>query len=65
MLRGFNMEVNATSAKRINDVYSEVAARTASDVNELSEATEKVASLASASGMEIESTVSMLAQMIE
>ncbi len=25
-LRGFNMEINETSAKRINDVYSELAA---------------------------------------
>jgi TP901 family phage tail tape measure protein len=30
-LRGFNMEINETSAKRVNDVYSELAAITAAD----------------------------------
>ena len=64
-LRGFNMEVNQANAQKVNDVYSQVAAKTASDVTELSTATEKVASLASASGMNVESTVSFLAQMIE
>ena len=30
-LRGFNMELNAVSAQRISDVYSELAAITAAD----------------------------------
>jgi hypothetical protein len=30
-LRGFNLEINETSAQRINDVYSELAAITAAD----------------------------------
>jgi hypothetical protein len=30
-LRGFNMEINEMSATRINDVYSKLAAITASD----------------------------------
>jgi hypothetical protein len=30
-LRGFNMELNETSATRVNDVYSELAAITAAD----------------------------------
>ena len=32
-LRGFNMELNETSAQRIADVYSELAAITAADVD--------------------------------
>jgi hypothetical protein len=32
-LRGFNMEINETSATRINDVYSELAAITAADTS--------------------------------
>jgi hypothetical protein len=32
-LRGFNMEINETSATRINDVYSELAAVTAADTS--------------------------------
>jgi hypothetical protein len=32
-LRGFNMEINETSATRVNDVYSELAAITAADTN--------------------------------
>jgi hypothetical protein len=31
-LRGFNMELNETSAVRVNDVYSQLAAVTASNV---------------------------------
>jgi hypothetical protein len=30
-LRGFNMELNETSATRVNDVYSKLAAITAAD----------------------------------
>lgn len=64
-LRGFNMEINEMSAQRINDVYSEVAARSASDVEELSTAMEKTASLAHSAGMSFEGTTAFLAQMIE
>jgi hypothetical protein len=32
-LRGFNMELNETSATRVNDVYSELAKITAADTN--------------------------------
>lgn len=44
-LRGFNMELNATSAQRINDVYSELAAITASDTEEIATAMTKTASM--------------------
>ena len=64
-LRGFNLELNQTSAQRINDVYSELAAITASDTQEISTAMEKVASLAHNAGMEVETTSAFLAQMIE
>ena len=64
-LRGFNMELNQVSAQRINDVYSELAAITASDTQEISTAMEKVASLAHNAGMELETTSAFLAQMIE
>ena len=64
-LRGFNLELNQVSAQRINDVYSELAAITASDTQEISTAMEKVASLAHNAGMELETTAAFLAQMIE
>lgn len=64
-LRGFNMELNELSAQRINDVYSEIAAISASDVQELSTAMSKVASLAHNLGMEFETTTAFLGQMIE
>ena len=64
-LRGFNLELNEVSARRINDVYSELAAITASDTQEISTAMEKVASLAHNAGMELETTSAFLAQMIE
>ena len=55
-LRGFNMELNETSAQRVSDVYSELAAITASDVDEISSAMTKTASIASSAGMEFETT---------
>lgn len=64
-LRGFNMELNDTSAKRINDVYSELAAITASDTQEIATAMTKTASIASSANMEFETTAAFLAQMIE
>lgn len=64
-LRGFNMAIDEVSAKRINDVYSEVAAISASDVQELSTAMSKVASLANNVNMEFENTTAFLATGIE
>lgn len=64
-LRGFNMELNATSAQRINDVYSELAAITASDTEAIATAMTKTASIAASANMEFETTAAFLAQMIE
>jgi TP901 family phage tail tape measure protein len=64
-LRGFNMELNETSATRVNDVYSQLAAVTAADVNDISTAMEKTASIAAAANMEFETTAALLAQIIE
>lgn len=64
-LRGFNMEVNEDSARKVNDIYSELAAVTAADTAELSIAMSKTASLASNAGMQIETTTALLAKMIE
>ena len=64
-LRGFNMELDADSAQRVDDVYSELAANTASNVDEISTAMTKVASLAHSANMEFETTAAFLAQIIE
>ena len=64
-LRGFNMELNETSAERVADVYSELAAITASDVDEISSAMTKTASIAASAGMEFETTAAFLSQIIE
>ena len=64
-LRGFNMELNETSAQKIADVYAELAAITAADVNEISTAMTKTASIASSAGMEFETTAAFLSQIIE
>ena len=64
-LRGFNMELNETSAKRINDVYSKLAAITASDTEELGTAMQRTASIAHSAGMSFEGTTAFLAQAIE
>lgn len=64
-LRGFNMEVNEASAQRVNDVYSKLAAITASDVQEISTAMTKTASLAHNANMEFETTAAFLSQIIE
>jgi TP901 family phage tail tape measure protein len=64
-LRGFNMEINEASAQRINDVYSELAAITAADTNEIATAMTKTASIAKSANMELETTAALLAQMIE
>lgn len=64
-LRGFNMELNETSATRVNDVYSELAKITAADTNQIAIAMSKVASLANSANMELETTSAFLAQIIE
>ena len=64
-LRGFNMEINTDSAERVNDVYSRLAAITASNTQEISVAMTKVASLAHNANMEFETTAAFLAQIIE
>lgn len=64
-LRGFNMEINETSATRINDVYSELAAITAADTSQIATAMSKTASIASSANMEFETTAALLAQIIE
>ena len=64
-LRGFNMEINETSATRINDVYSELAAVTAADTSQIATAMGKTASIASSANMEFETTAALLAQIIE
>lgn len=64
-LRGFNMEINETNANRIADVYSKLAAITASNVQEISSAMTKTASIASSAGMKFETTAAFLSQIIE
>lgn len=64
-LRGFNMELNEMSAVRINDVYSELAAVTAADTDEIGIAISKTASIAHSANMEFETTAAFLSQIIE
>lgn len=64
-LRGFNMELNEISATRVNDVYSQLAAVTAADTNQIATAMEKTASIAASANMQFESTAALLAQIIE
>ena len=64
-LRGFNMEINETSAQHINDVYSNLAAKTASNTKELGTAMQRTASIAHSAGMSFEGTAAFLAQAIE
>lgn len=64
-LRGFKMELNETSAIRINDVYSKLAQNSASNVQEISTAMSKVAALANSANMSFENTAGFLAKIIE
>lgn len=64
-LRGFNMEVNETNAQNINDVYSKLAAITASDTEEIATAMSKTAAIANSVGAEFENIAVFLAQGIE
>ena len=62
-LRGFKMEMS--EAATVTDVYSEVAAITASDQAELATAMSKTASSAASVGSSFENTTAMLAVMVE
>lgn len=62
-LRGFKMEMN--EGNRVTDVYSELAAKAAADVEGISYAMTKTASIAESAGMEFETTAAFLTQMIE
>lgn len=64
-LRGFNMELNETSATKVSDVYSKLAAITAADTNQIATAMSKTASIAASANMEFETTAALLAQIIE
>ena len=62
-LRGFNMEM--TEGARVTDVYSELAAKAAADVDGIANAMSRTASIAASSGMSFENTSAFLTQMIE
>ena len=64
-LKGFNMEVNEINAQKVSDIYSRIAAISASNTQELATAMSKTASIASNGGMTIENTTAILAQGIE
>nr|DAH16408.1 MAG TPA: minor tail protein [Caudoviricetes sp.] len=61
-VRGFKMEMSEAST--VTDVYSNIAAKTASNTTELAVAMSKVASGAEAVGANFQSTTAMLATMI-
>lgn len=62
-LRGFHMEMD--QGAHITDVYSELAAHAAADVNGIAYAMSKTASIANNAGMSFENTAAFLTQMIE
>lgn len=62
-LRGFHMEMS--QGAHVTDVYSELAAHAAADVNGIAYAMSKTASIANNAGMSFENTAAMLTQMIE
>lgn len=64
-LRGFNLEINETSARRVNDVLSELAAISAADTAQIGTALTRTASIANSANMELETTASLLTQIIE
>ena len=61
-IRGFKMEMS--DAQNVVDVYSNLAAVTASDVEELAVAMSKTASSAEAVGSSFENTSAMIALMV-
>lgn len=62
-VRGYRMEL--TDANHVNDVYSELAAKSASNTEELATAMSKTASTAYTSGASFENMSAFLAQIIE
>lgn len=62
-LRGFHMEMD--QGAHVTDVYSELAAHAAADVNGIAYAMSKTASIANSAGMSFENTSAFLANMIE
>jgi TP901 family phage tail tape measure protein len=62
-LKGFN--ISAAEAARINDVYSQLAAKSASDTKEIASAMTKTASIANNAGMSFEFTSALLTKGIE
>lgn len=62
-LRGFKLEME--DATRVNDIFSRLAAITASDTGEIASALTRTASIAQNAGMDIEQTSAFLTQMIE
>jgi TP901 family phage tail tape measure protein len=62
-IKGFGLAYEDVS--HINDVYSNLAAKTATDTEEIAIAMSKVASIAHSTGMEMETTAAMLAQILE
>ena len=61
-VQGFKLEM--TDATRINDVFSELAAISASDTQEIASALTRTASIANSAGMALETTSAFLTQMI-
>lgn len=62
-LRGFHMEMD--EGAKVTDVYSELAANAAADVNGIAYAMSKTASIAANAGMDFETTAAFLTNMIE
>lgn len=62
-LRGFKMEMD--EGARVTDVYSELAAKAAADVEGIAYAMSKTSSIANSAGMSFENTAAFLTQMIE
>lgn len=61
-IRGFQLEMS--DAQHVTDVYSQVAAISASDTQELATAMSKTASSAASVGMSFENTTAMIATMV-
>jgi len=62
-IKGFKLEIE--DATRVNDVFSQLAAKTAADTEEIASALTRTASIAKSAGMELETTSAFLTQMIE
>lgn len=62
-LRGFNMEMS--EANRVSDVFSNLAAKTQADTEEIAIALSKTASIANSAGASFENTSAFLTQIVE